>query len=334
MQLIKTLFSIVVFMALSAMVYAQIPQKVIVEHFTNTRCSICASSSKNPAFYDNLANHPGVLHISYHPSSPYSNCFFNLHNPSENDDRTKYYGTFGSTPDLIVQGKLNPLSTPFGSPDVFSPYLNQTAAFTIEILQTKTLDEKIEATVNLTTVIEHNYTGGQFLIALAEKVVNYDAPNGEDVHYDVFRKALTDIEGDAIDLPAVGESVTFSYAIDKDEAWDFSQMFVYAILNDPESKEVLQSEAADPSDNVTSTDESALFLNATIYPNPVQDILQINLDQGVRAEMEILNAAGSVLEQVSFETTAIVSVNDFAPGIYFLKIESEKGRLFHKVIVE
>ncbi len=44
-----------------------------------------------------------VVHVSYHPISLYSNCQFNQLNPQENDDRTKYYGVFGSTPRLVIQ---------------------------------------------------------------------------------------------------------------------------------------------------------------------------------------------------------------------------------------
>tara|TARA_B110000285_G_C15096412_1_gene602244 strand:+ start:1583 stop:1825 length:243 start_codon:yes stop_codon:yes gene_type:complete len=76
-------------------------KKVLVEHFTYTRCSVCAS--RNTGFITNLNAQSDVVHISYHPSSPYSNCQFNQYNLQENDDRTKYYGVFGSTPRLVIQ---------------------------------------------------------------------------------------------------------------------------------------------------------------------------------------------------------------------------------------
>jgi hypothetical protein len=48
----------------------QVAKKIIVEHFTNTKCSICAS--RNPGFHTNLSANPTVQSISIHPSSPYS----------------------------------------------------------------------------------------------------------------------------------------------------------------------------------------------------------------------------------------------------------------------
>ncbi len=53
-------------------------QSVLVEHFTNTLCSICAS--RNPGFYQNLQSQQDVLHIAYHPSSPYAACVLNKQN--------------------------------------------------------------------------------------------------------------------------------------------------------------------------------------------------------------------------------------------------------------
>ena len=94
-------------------VIAQVEQKVIIEHFTNTRCGICAS--RNPAFYQTLAYYPQALHIAYHPSSPYSSCAFNMHNSSENDQRTYFYNIYGGTPRAVIQGEVvapgNPLIT-------------------------------------------------------------------------------------------------------------------------------------------------------------------------------------------------------------------------------
>ena len=112
-------------------VVAQVPKKVVVEHFTNTRCSICAS--KNPGFYQNLKNHPEILHMSVHPSSPYSNCQLNNHNPSENDDRTKYYNQYGATPRFTIQGNNVSGSQDVSKPSLFTPYTGQTSEAGINI---------------------------------------------------------------------------------------------------------------------------------------------------------------------------------------------------------
>ena len=77
---------------------------MLVEHFTNTYCSVCAS--KNHGFYANLWRYPQVWHVAYHPSSPYAACPLSMANVPENDARTNYYGVYGGTPRLVIQGAV------------------------------------------------------------------------------------------------------------------------------------------------------------------------------------------------------------------------------------
>ena len=97
---------------------AQVPKKVIVEHFTNTVCSVCAS--KNPGFYTNLKNQQGVIHLAVHPSSPYTSCILSKHNVSENDARTNYYGVYGATPRLAIQGVVIASNANYSSAAIFT----------------------------------------------------------------------------------------------------------------------------------------------------------------------------------------------------------------------
>src|SRR5947209_5088976 len=100
------------FLFLGIQVFAQSPRTVVIEHLTNSACSICAS--KNPAFYQTLSgySYPQVLHLSIHPSSPHPNCFFSQQNPTENDARTMYYNAFGYTPVIVINGQVLPGATP------------------------------------------------------------------------------------------------------------------------------------------------------------------------------------------------------------------------------
>src|SRR5688572_6916976 len=110
---------------ISSVAIAQVPKKVIVEHFTNTKCSICAS--KNPGFYTNLAAHPGVLHLSVYPSSPYAACLLSQQTQPESDARTNYYGIYGGTPRFIIQGTVLPSNTNYADASIFTPYTGQTS---------------------------------------------------------------------------------------------------------------------------------------------------------------------------------------------------------------
>jgi len=314
--------------------FAQVAKNIIVEHFTNTRCSICANPNKNPAFYTNLAAHPEVKHISYHPSSPYPDCVLNQHNTAENDGRTNYYDIFGGTPRLIVQGVLNPNSVAFGSPDVFSPFADQTSEISISIEQTKISNERIEAVVTITTETEHNYINPKLLVGVAEKLVNYAAPNGEQEHHDVFRKAMTDITGDPITLPAVGESIMLTYSVDHNSEWDFSQMFAYAILNDGSDKQVIQSHTASPSDTGPSSITTSHLSNVQIYPNPANDFLTISLNSDKITEAQLYDVYGKLLFTSSFHTQTQLDLSNFIDGIYFLSLKNNEVQALEKVIID
>jgi hypothetical protein len=104
-----------------------VPQTAIVNHFTNSRCGVCAN--RNPGFYTNLRQQTNTLHIAFHPSSPYSTCVFSIENPSENDDRTNFYGIYGGTPRLVINGNVIPAAQNYALSAMFTPYQGLTSPF-------------------------------------------------------------------------------------------------------------------------------------------------------------------------------------------------------------
>ncbi|MBK9735206.1 MAG: hypothetical protein IPO92_09670 [Saprospiraceae bacterium] len=165
-----------------------VTKKILVEHFTNTKCSICAS--RNPGFYSALAQNPDVLHIAYHPSSPYNTCLFSTQNKAENDARTKYYDLFGGTPTFTING-IEKSSSEVQSSNIYNAFKNQTSPLSVKMNLFPAGSDSIGVTVVITSVAEHSLTNLTLYVALTEDSVFYNAPNGEKVHYDVFRKSFT-----------------------------------------------------------------------------------------------------------------------------------------------
>ena len=129
----KKIFSILTaLVAFNQCAMAQVPKKVIVEHFTNTKCSVCAS--RNPGFYTNLNAQSGVIHLAIHPSSPYAACVLSMHNPVENDGRTNYYSIYGGTPRLVIQGTVISSSADYSMSSIFAPYLAQIILFQLQLV--------------------------------------------------------------------------------------------------------------------------------------------------------------------------------------------------------
>ena len=193
--------------------FAQTPQTVLLEHFTNSRCGICAS--KNPAFYQTLSNYPQVLHITFHPSAPYSQCYFSLQNPTENDARTNYYNAYGSTPKVALNGKFLGGANPLINNTTLDTALGKTSP--VEVTATEELlgTDSIKARVVVRTTGFVPVANALLFVGVAEEQVNYNSPNGETVHHDVFWKALTSVTGNQITVPSLNDSLVlnFTYSI-------------------------------------------------------------------------------------------------------------------------
>lgn len=249
---------------LSLLTYSQVPKKVVVEHFTNTKCSVCAS--RNPGFYTNYNAQSGVIHLAIHPSSPYSACVLSQHNAVENDARTNYYGIYGGTPRLVIQGVVISSGANYSQSSIFTPYLSQLSPASIKIVQSKYGNDSIRSRIVIKTEATHTLGGLSLFVALAEDTINYTGSNGEPVHYDVFRKSLTGATGVNITLPAtVGDSVVYTKSSTVNAAWNFSRIVTLAILQETVSKAVVQSQSVLASSNNITTGISSLNLsNANI----------------------------------------------------------------------
>ncbi|MDX2172007.1 MAG: T9SS type A sorting domain-containing protein [Bacteroidota bacterium] len=308
---------------------AQVPKKVIVEHFTNTKCSICAS--RNPGFYTNFNAQSGVIHLAIHPSSPYAACVLSQHNVTENDGRTNYYGIYGGTPRLVIQGVVISGSADYSNASLFTPYLAQTSPASIKIRQTKFGVDSIRSTVIIKTMATHTLTNLKLFVALAEDTVFYTGSNGEPKHYNVFRKSYTGTSGISITLPSViGDSVVYTQSSPANVAWNFARMQTIAILQDGTSKAVVQSEAVDANsnfaiptsintNNIANSTISVFFAsekNITVKQDKTTD----NLD------FVLYDISGRKLITKTIELpTETIDASSVSQGIYLYTIKSKNS---------
>ena len=310
----------------------EVPRTIIVEHFTNSRCGICAN--RNPGFYSNLNNQEGILHLAIHPSSPYSNCIFSQANPGENDARTNYYGVYGGTPRLVIQGTVISSGTNYGNASIFDPYINQTTPISLDIRQTKEGGEII-VSVTITAEADNTLGTARLFLAAAEKEVMYDAPNGENVHHDVFRRTFNgEPTGMSVDIPATaGESITVNGTVMANADWVYDQLFTVAILQETDSKAVIQSSAADPSENEPLVNTVEVnTLPAQIFPNPVQDRLQVQLTTDAKATFLLFNSQGQILQSGTFQGQTQLEMAAYPSGLYWLEVQNAEGKAVRKIV--
>jgi hypothetical protein len=315
--------------------HAQVPKKVIVEHFTNTVCSICAS--KNPGFYTNLKNQQGVIHLAVHPSSPYTSCILNKHNVSENDARTNYYGVYGATPRLAIQGVVIASNANYSSAAIFTPYLGKTSPASIKIYQRKFGTDSIRTKIVVKTEATHALSNLKLCVFLAEDTIFYTSPNGETKHFDVFRKSLTGITGVSITLPAtVGDSVIIIKSSPANTAWNFSRIYTLAILQDGTSKAIVQCESVPAKKN-----DIATGIDMGSIDNTSVDVFlanhAISIKQNVVAEhssFSLYDLSGRIILNKDLGTDReTINVSDLSSGIYLYAVKSKgiaikAGKLF------
>jgi spore coat protein U-like protein len=326
----KQLFTFLSALIISTSLLSQVPKTIVVEHFTNSRCSICAG--RNPGLYTNLEQQQNTIHLAIHPSSPYPTCAFNQENPTENDGRANYYGVYGSTPQLVIQGEVISPSINFGSTTLFSPFQNQTSPASISVTENNSTSE-VNLRIALHTEASNNLGELKLFVALKEDIVNYASPNGETVHYDVFKKSAFDIEGLSVNLNSiVGDSIIVNAIIPIESDWLNRNFSAIVILQEADSKAVVQATEFAVSFVVLSTEK--IDNDVTIYPNPANEFVTIKATQNKLVQYQIYNALGSTIAAGNFNSTAKIETKSFPAGIYFIKIRTQDSEVTKRLYIQ
>lgn len=305
---------------------------VLLEHFTNSRCSICAS--KNPAFYDLIDNYPqDVHHIAYHPPIPYTNCIFYQANMGENNARTNFYDV-SSTPRVALNGTL----VNGGSQLLPAATLNTALAYTspIHLQVTETSGTDRTATVQIFTHASVPAGNYDLYLAVVEKDVDYTSPNtGATEHYDVFRTMLPSVTGMPVTLAQPGSSVTQSFNYSVAPGWNAAQIYVVAFVQNTATKEVLNSGTR--FDPLTVSAGEPGVQQVSIQPNPVKDGAIAYIGDDRAESLEIFGINGQRVA-VSFENQQVGAVSfslvSVPKGIYVVKITGMEGVYTAKVVKE
>jgi len=82
----------------------------------------------------------------------------------------------------------------------------------------------------------------------------------------------------------------------------------------------------------TSVNENNLSSQISIYPNPVKNLLFIELDNQKVTEITIIDYSGRVVKTITNNTTKSIDVSDLIKGIYILKIATKNGVLTNRFI--
>lgn len=309
----KNLFILIIALYFISPIVAQVERKVIVEHFTNSKCSSCAS--RNPAFYSTLANYPDVLHIAYHPSAPYVTCIFSQHNPIENDLRTKNYGIFGGTPRAVLQGEVIPIQSTLISAEQIEAALGGTSDYSVVISTVETSMNNFKVTIEIKRESGLTTETLKVFAGLAEKEVHYNAPNGEDLHHDVFRKTIFD---NTTNIDEIGQVKTIEYEYATDAEWEEDQMFAYVIIQNNQTNAVMQAGSSYEAPSGI-TIKKPQEISSIFYPNPTSGLIRIKDEyQNNFVSIEVYDLVGTQLKQ--FNNSNELNISDLPEGFYLVRL--------------
>lgn len=117
---------------------------------------------------------------------------------------------------------------------------------------------------------------------------------------------------------------------ESNEGFTGSDSFQYTVCSD-----------LDPSD----CDEATVFITVvlslneistnlfSIYPNPVENNLNITLDINENANVSIYNASGQIVLSKDFVNTTNLNTSNLSNGIYFIRLQTENGIAHQKIQV-
>ena len=328
MKAILTLLIALTTLGLSAQ---EVQKKILIEHFTNTRCGICAS--KNPAFFNTIDPVEDVIHVAYHPSSPYSSCVLSQHNPSAQDSRTNYYNIFGGTPRVVVNGSVVAPMTPMINSATVQNADMETSPYAIEVTQVKN-GNVLESTVEIRRIATTTINNANLIVIIGEETLNYNAPNGENVHHDVFRTFAN--QGD-IALPNLGDTATYIFSTVIDAEWTDAELQTTAFLQNNGSKEVYQAgQSAKLANNGGPTAiADVINFSSIAYPNPATNTLLLNNEDGYFTSMTLYNIIGKSIFSLNIKNgeKQTVDISTFERGNYFINWQAIDGEKMTQKVV-
>lgn len=88
-------------------------------------------------------------------------------------------------------------------------------------------------------------------------------------------------------------------------------------------------------DNILDIDQLAMELGLMIFPNPAQDVLNVQVNSLNQSSFYLTDITGRVIsEEVFFQEHTTISMTDHTPGIYMIHIKTNENEVSQRFIIE
>lgn len=85
----------------------------------------------------------------------------------------------------------------------------------------------------------------------------------------------------------------------------------------------------------TTDVENVSGVKFTVYPNPANEVLHVNLNSDNPSTVGLYDIAGKMVEEYSFNTSKInIDVRNYERGVYMLKVEQAQNTYTRKIVIE
>jgi hypothetical protein len=212
---------------------------VLLEDFANISCPPCVTSNQ---IIESLlhGSYAGKIAVVKFPTNfPSPNDPFFLENASLCTSRIVYYNVLYA-PTIVVDGILKPSATDSDEvKEKIDERLVENAPFKITV-NTSFQDSSLIVNINVQAINLAGINMADLILytTVVENDINYEAPNGESVFYNVLRKMLPSDNG--LTLQGISNT-TLNWETDLFSNWNPDNLHVVAFIQNNQTKEVLQT---------------------------------------------------------------------------------------------
>lgn len=314
---------------------ASVARTVLAEEFSSSTCPPCFTWNTN-VYNTALAsyNKPGSdkLVVKYQIPIPVAG------DPSHNGDgdaRLNYYGV-NSAPSMLINGSIIDYNITTWAEGV-AQYTQEetdglaspafvTVSATADFTTTATTGD-VSVTVDVTPNIDMSAGYALQIAVMQQNYIYNGASNGDFNYHHVMRKMLPSANGTAITAAAgATQSITETYSFNvvsgpaegSFDLWNHG-IEIIAYVENTNNRIIMNAGMANI--NLIGLDEN-VAKSFDMYPNPVKDILNIELkDVNADASVELVNAIGQIVFNGVYSAEKIqISTSDLDRGLYIINV--------------
>ena len=116
-----------------------------------------------------------------------------------------------------------------------------------------------------------------------------------------------------------GDSLVFISKAKREDTWGINDLFAMAIINHASNKSLIQA-AKSTTFSIANGLKDLQRVALTIYPNPVKDYLQLQMENTLDMQFKIYNLQGSLVLASNSTSNESIDVSGLNQGLYFLEL--------------